>query len=100
MAVLGIRFRPGIQLGFGFELTGVGGLVGYHRRADPDALRARLGSGAAGDVLFCDDPVANAPALLGDLDALFPGGRRAGSWSGRRSRSAGCPRSCGWTWPC
>ena len=39
-------------------------------------------------MLFCDDPVANAPTLLGDLEALsrWP---PAGSWSGRRCRSAG-----------
>jgi hypothetical protein len=69
--VLGARF-PGIQLGFGISLTGVGGIVGLHRSADTDALRLRLGSGAAGHVLFSDDPVVDAPALLDDLDAMFP----------------------------
>jgi len=72
VAVLGIRFWPGIQLGFGFAITGVGGLVGMNRRANVDLLRERLASGAAGNVLFCDDPVANAPTLLGDLAAFFP----------------------------
>jgi len=28
LAVLGARFAPGIQIGFGFEVTGVGGLIG------------------------------------------------------------------------
>jgi hypothetical protein len=72
VAVLGIRFWPGIQLGFGFALTGVGGLVGLNRRANVDLLRERLASGAAGDVLFCEDPVKNAPAILGDLSTFFP----------------------------
>ena len=72
LAVLGIRFVPGIQLGFGFELTGVGGLIGVNRRADVDLLRERLASGAAGNVLFCEDPVANAPTILGDLARFFP----------------------------
>ncbi|RVU20942.1 hypothetical protein EOT10_26825 [Streptomyces antnestii] len=72
VAVLGIRFTPGIQLGFGFELTGLGGLVGMNRRAQVDLLRERLAGGTAGNVLFCEDPVRNAPALLGDLGALFP----------------------------
>jgi hypothetical protein len=70
--VLGIRFFPGLQLGFGFALTGVGGLVGINRRADVDALKERLVSGAAGNVLFAEDPIRNAPTLLGDLVALFP----------------------------
>jgi hypothetical protein len=72
VAVLGVRFSPGIQLGLGFALTGVGGLVGLNRRANTDMLRERLASGAAGNVLFCEDPVRNAPAILGDLAAFFP----------------------------
>jgi hypothetical protein len=70
--VLGVRFSPGIQLGFGFEISGFGGLIGINRRADTDALRERLTSGAAGNVLFAEDPIRNAPALIGDLGALFP----------------------------
>jgi hypothetical protein len=72
VAVLGIRFSPGIQLSFGFELTGIGGLVGINRSADVDQLRQRLAGGAAGNVLFCEDPIANAPTILGDLDQFFP----------------------------
>lgn len=72
VAVLGIHFTPGIQLSFGFELTGVGGLVGVNRCANVDQLRQRLASGAAGNVLFCEDPIANAPTILGDLDQFFP----------------------------
>ncbi len=74
IVVLGARF-PGIQLGFGVELNGIGGLVGINRRSDTDLLRDRLESGASGEVLFTDDPVSNAPALLADLDQLFPSAR-------------------------
>jgi hypothetical protein len=70
--VLGVRFLPPIQLGFGFSISGFGGLVGIDRRANTDALRERLTSGAAGNVLFADDPIRNAPDILDDLDALFP----------------------------
>ena len=87
--MLGVRFTPGIQLGFGFEITGFGGLVGINRRADTDALRERLTSGAAGNVLFAEDPIRNAPALLGDLGALFPAGRGHATSSGRRSSCPG-----------
>ena len=72
VAVLGIRFNPGIQLSFGFALQGVGGLVGLNRTANVDILRERLASGASGNVLFCDDPLRKAPSLLGDLGAFFP----------------------------
>ncbi len=70
--VLGVHYSPGLQLGYGFAISGVGGLVGINRRADTDALRERLTSGAAGNVLFSEDPVRNAPEILDDLDALFP----------------------------
>jgi len=35
-------------------------------------LRDRLASGAAGNVLFTDNPVKNAPMLLNDMRVLFP----------------------------
>lgn len=72
IAVLGAHFTPGLPLGFGFEITGLGGLVGVNRRADTDLIRLRLAGGGAGNVLFCDDPITNAPNILGDLDSFFP----------------------------
>jgi hypothetical protein len=72
LALLGARFNPGVQVGFGFQITGVGGLVGVNRRADPDELRARLTSGAAIDAMFPDDPRGRAPELLRALAAFFP----------------------------
>jgi hypothetical protein len=70
-----IAFRatfPGIPVGFGFELTAVGGLLALNRRVDVDALRARLASGTAGRILAPADPIRDAAALLADLDAAFP----------------------------
>ena len=70
--VIGASFRPGRHLAYGIFWIGAGGIVGIHRRADTDALRERLTAGAVGNILFADDPVRNAPVLLGDLAALFP----------------------------
>ena len=72
VVLLGIRFTPGIQLGYGIMITGFGGLVGINRRADTDALRLRLVTGTAGNLLFPDDPIKNAPAILDDLAAFLP----------------------------
>ena len=72
LAVLGARFAPGIQIGFGFEVTGVGGLIGVNRTANTDLMRERLAGGAVGNVLFCEDPVKNAPTILDDLSHFFP----------------------------
>jgi hypothetical protein len=73
VALIGIRLPPpGVQVGFGFAISGFGGLVGINRRADTDRVRERLASGAAGEVLFNDNPMQNAPKLLGDLQVFFP----------------------------
>lgn len=73
VAAIGVRLPfPGIQIGFGFAVSGIGGLIGINRRADLDLLRERLSTGTAGDVLFPGDPTKNAPRLLGQLRELFP----------------------------
>jgi hypothetical protein len=63
---------PAVQIGLGFALTGVGGLLALNRRVDVDALRDRLAAGTAGRILAPADPVRNAPALLADLETVFP----------------------------
>jgi hypothetical protein len=63
---------PPIQLGLGFMLTGAGGLMGVHRTANVDAMRAALTAHTLLNLLFPKDPIANAPQLLTELDTLFP----------------------------
>ena len=63
---------PGIQIGLGFALTAVGGLLALNRRVDVDKLRAQLAAGTAGRILTPEDPIRNAPALLADLNSVFP----------------------------
>ena len=72
LAVIGVEFRPPVQLSFGFSLDRVGGLVAVNRRADVTALAALLRGGTAADALFPADPVRDAPRVLGTLDRLFP----------------------------
>ncbi|QSA98825.1 DUF6603 domain-containing protein [Methylococcus sp. EFPC2] len=64
-------FAP-IQLGFGFTLTGLGGLLGIHRTVAVDVLRGGLKSGTLGSLLFPPDPIRNAPQIVSDLRAVFP----------------------------
>ncbi len=63
---------PPLNIGFGFTLNGVGGLVGLHRTFDDEALRARLLDGALDSIMFPENPVANAPRILNDIRAVFP----------------------------
>ncbi|MER5423917.1 DUF6603 domain-containing protein [Streptosporangium roseum] len=63
---------PPVQVGLGFALTGVGGMLAVNRRIDVDVLRQRMVSGAVGRILAPEDPVRNAPLLLSDLTPVFP----------------------------
>jgi hypothetical protein len=63
---------PPLQLGLGFELVGVGGLLGVNRTVAVEALRAGLKSDALAGVLSPPDPVANAARVVAGLAGLFP----------------------------
>jgi hypothetical protein len=72
LAIISVEFNPGIQLGFGFTLVGVGGLVGLNRSVVLDALAAGARSGSIDTILFPRDVVANATRIINDLRAFFP----------------------------
>lgn len=63
---------PPIQLGFGFTLTGLGGLVGINRSFVVEALRSGVRTGALGTILFPHAPVANANQIIRTLTTVFP----------------------------
>lgn len=64
-------FTP-IQLGYGFTLNGVGGLLGLNRTMKVDVLRQGVQSGSLNSILFPVDIVANANSIISDLRAVFP----------------------------
>jgi hypothetical protein len=63
---------PPIQLGFGFTLTGLGGLIGVQHTIAIDALSSGLATGSLDSFLFPQNPVANAPQLFNQLRVIFP----------------------------
>jgi hypothetical protein len=64
-------FAP-INLGFGFRLTGIGGLLGFNRTVELEPMRAGLKSGALDNVLFPENPVRDAPRIVTALDTFMP----------------------------
>lgn len=60
------------HIAFGVFWTGLGGMIGLHHRADLDALTAGLKTGALDDILFPDNPVAEAPRIINRYKQLFP----------------------------
>ena len=65
------NFTP-IQLGFGFALTGIGGLLGVNRTFNEEALRTGLKNHTLDSVMFPKDVVRNAPQIINSLNQLFP----------------------------
>jgi hypothetical protein len=65
-------FPTPIALGYNFYLAGVGGLLGLNRTVDLDRLRDGLRDGAASNVLFPTDVVANMSAIAAQVGAYFP----------------------------
>lgn len=61
-----------IHIAFGIFWTGLGGMIGLHHRADVDALTAGMRTGALDDILFPENPVADAPRIINRYRTLFP----------------------------
>jgi hypothetical protein len=61
-----------IQLGLGFALTGIGGLLAINRTFDEDALRGGLKNHLLDGVMFPKDPIRNAPEIISNLNKVFP----------------------------
>ena len=64
-------FTP-IQLGFGFTLTAIGGLLAINRTFDEEVLRSGLKNHTLDSVMFPKDPIRNAPQILSNLNKVFP----------------------------
>lgn len=64
-------FKP-IQLGLGFTLDGVGGMIALNRTMKIDALRQGLRSDTLDNILFPDNPVENISLIVQDLETVFP----------------------------
>lgn len=72
LIIITAEFGTGFQLGFGFVLLGVGGLLGLNRTMKLEALTEGIRTGSAANVLFPQDVVANAPRIISDLRRFFP----------------------------
>lgn len=71
LLIVAVDFAP-VQVGFGFTLNGVGGLVGINRSMVLDALQAAVHNGTADNILFPVDPVAHASDIISTVSTVFP----------------------------
>jgi len=71
LIIISAEFTP-IQLGFGFTLIGVGGLLGLNRTVRIEPLREGIRNNAVDNIMFPSDPIANAMRIISDLRQIFP----------------------------
>jgi hypothetical protein len=72
LIIITAEFGAGIQLGFGFTLNAVGGLLGVNRTMLFEPLMQGVRTGSVDSIMFPRDVVANAPRIISDLRAIFP----------------------------
>lgn len=70
--IVTVEFGSGIQLGFGFTLLGVGGLLGLNRTVNIEPLALGVRTGSIESVMFPQNVIANAPKIISDLRQFFP----------------------------
>jgi hypothetical protein len=85
LIIISSEFPP-IQLGFGFKLNGVGGILGLNRTVVAEVLREGIKNRTLDSILFPPNPVENAPKIISDLKQVFPDAE--GRFSPRSSRSS------------
>ena len=72
LVIITADFGTGIQLGFGFTLLAVGGLLGLNRAMLFQPIMDGVRTDAIASVMFPQDVIANAPRIISDLQAFFP----------------------------
>jgi hypothetical protein len=72
LIIITAEFGTGFQLGFGFTLNVVGGILGLNRIVNIDPLKEGVRTGAIESVMFPKDVIANAPRIISDLRQFFP----------------------------
>lgn len=71
LVIITAEFTP-VQLGLGFTLSGVGGLLGVNRTVKIDVLRQGIKTNTLKSILFPSDVVANMSRIISDLKQVFP----------------------------
>jgi hypothetical protein len=71
LIIVTAEFNP-VQLGLGFTLNGVGGLLGAHRTTKVEVLKEGVKTNTLKSILFPEDVVANIDRIVSDIKQVFP----------------------------
>ena len=72
VGLISTTFTPGIPLGMGFSLTGIGGCLGLERMIDRTAVTTAVRQGTLASVFFVEDVKKHMAEMKTTAMALFP----------------------------
>lgn len=72
IGLISVYFSPGIPLGMGFSLTGIGGAVGLNRSIDKDRMQVGVRKGEIASVFFVENIEDNLDVMLTQMGSYFP----------------------------
>ena len=72
LIIVTAEFGTPIQLGLGFTLIGLGGLLGLNRTMMLEELAEGVRTGSVENIMFPTNVIANAPQIISDMRRFFP----------------------------
>lgn len=72
VVLLSARFSPGIPLGMGFSLTGIGGTLGLNRQISRDAIQNGVRAGTLDQVFFVENIKDHLAEMKTNVITYFP----------------------------
>lgn len=72
IGIISVYFTPGIPLGMGFSLTGMGGAVGLNRRISREQMEQGVRDGAIAAVFFVENVEEHLDTMLTQMGSYFP----------------------------
>lgn len=71
LIIISAEFTP-LQIGMGFTINGVGGLLGLNRTSNADVLRSGIRYNTLDHILFPKDIIKNSNAIISTVGQAFP----------------------------
>ena len=72
IVIMSVTFSPPIEIFLGLTLNAIGGVFGFNRSVDSDALLGLVRDGRTNDVLIPHDLIARADLVLAAVASVFP----------------------------
>jgi hypothetical protein len=66
------QFKTAIQLGAGWKITKIGGMLGINHTVSHDKIATGIRSGILDKILFPDNIIRDAPSVIANFETVFP----------------------------